>query len=329
MATNDAQLQFARQNFTRARDLSKEQGVSQQEFDQYKAAKEQALAQLNAAEANLEIYRLNLQYTRVTSPIDGQISRYFLTLGNLVNQDQTLLTTVVSLDPIYAYFDVDQRTLLRIRRAINEGRLPSRAAPPVTPQFLIAKFLAAQALVPLTNPASGLPSALSALTLASYPLPAEPPRIPVLLGMPGENTYPIKGFINFSNNQLNPTTGSIVVRGVFANPKPAHGVRLMSPGMFVLIRLPLGPPHPALLVIDRAIQSNQGQKFVYVVNAQNQTEYRPVVTGALQNDGLRVISSGLNADDRVVVGAIQQLRPNLEVTVQETAMPSFAPNTRR
>ena len=147
--------------------------------------------------------------------------------------------------------------------------------------------------------------------------------------MPGENTYPIKGFINFSNNQLNPTTGSIVVRGVFANPKPAHGVRLMSPGMFVLIRLPLGPPHPALLVIDRAIQSNQGQKFVYVVNAQNQTEYRPVVTGALQNDGLRVISSGLNADDRVVVGAIQQLRPNLEVTVQETAMPSFAPNTRR
>ena len=94
--------------------LSKEKGISQQEFDQYKATLEQAVAQLDAAQANLEIYRLNLQYTRVTSPIDGQVSRYFLTLGNLVNQDQTLLTTVVSLDPIYAYFDVDQRNLLRL-----------------------------------------------------------------------------------------------------------------------------------------------------------------------------------------------------------------------
>ena len=131
MATNDAQLQFARQNFTRARDLSKEQGVSQQEFDQYKAAKEQALAQLNAAEANLEIYRLNLQYTRVTSPIDGQISRYFLTLGNLVNQDQTLLTTVVSLDPIYAYFDVDQRHPLADSQ--SHQRRPVAFAPPPPP----------------------------------------------------------------------------------------------------------------------------------------------------------------------------------------------------
>ena len=128
VASNEAQFQLAKQNFERVQNLSKQKGVSQQEFDQYKSAQDQAIAQLDAARANLEIYRLNLQYTRVTSPIDGQVSRYFLTLGNLINQDQTLLTTVVSLDPIYAYFDVDQRTLLRIRRAINEGKI-ARAAP--------------------------------------------------------------------------------------------------------------------------------------------------------------------------------------------------------
>ena len=286
VASFEAQLQLAKKNFERVEILSKQKGISQQEFDQNKSAQDQAIAQLDSARANLEIYRLNLQYTRVTSPIDGQVSRYFLTLGNLINQDQTLLTTVVSLDPIYAFFDVDQRNLLRIRRAINEGKLPSRRASP-----------------------------------------SNQPEIPVLLGMPGEQTFPYKGSINFVNNQLNPNTNSIAVRGVFSNPKPPKGVRLMSPGMFVRIRLPLGPPHPALLVIDRAIQSDQGQKYVYVVNAANKTEYRQVVTGDLEPDGLRAISSGLTADDWVAVGAIQQFRPNMQVKTEQTTMPSFESTT--
>jgi membrane fusion protein, multidrug efflux system len=161
------------------------------------------------------------------------------------------------------------------------------------------------------------------------PAPIAPPEIPVLLGMSGSDQFPYHRVINFANNQLNPNTGSISVRGVFANPKPSNGVRLLSPGMFVRIRLPIGPPHPALLVIDRAIQSDQGQKYVYVVNAENKTEYRQVVTGALQDDGLLAISSGLKADDWVVVGAIQQLRPNMQVTTQPTTMPSFGPSARR
>jgi multidrug efflux system membrane fusion protein len=146
--------------------------------------------------------------------------------------------------------------------------------------------------------------------------------------MPGEKNYPYNGYINFSNNQLNPNTGSIAVRGVFANPKPPNGVRLFSPGMFVRIRLPIGPAHPALLVIDRVIQSDQGQKYVYVAGADNKTEYRLVVTGALQEDGLRVISSGLKADDWVVVGALQQLRPNMRVRTEQARMPSFGATTR-
>ena len=146
--------------------------------------------------------------------------------------------------------------------------------------------------------------------------------------MPGDNTYPFTGYINFSNNQLNPNTGSIAIRGVFANPKPANGVRLMSPGMYVRIRLPIGTAHPALLVIDRAILSEQGQKYVYVVDSANKIEYRQVATGALQDDGLRVITSGLQAEDKVVVGAIQQVRPNMQVTSQPTTMPSFGATTR-
>ncbi len=324
-----AQLQLAKQNSERAQGLFKTKGIMQQEFDQYKASLDQAIAQVNAAQANLDIYRLNLQYTRVTAPIDGQVSRYFLTLGNLINQDQTLLTTVVSLDPIYAYFDVDQRNLLRIRRAINEGKLRSRRAGTSTgPEFPYEKLLAAQRLLGSTSMASVLPSPFAALGLAATPVAVGPPQIPVLLGMPGENNYPYNGFINFSNNQLNPNTGSIAVRGVFANPRPPNGVRLFSPGMFVRIRLPIGPPHPALLVIDRAIQSDQGQKYVYVVDADNKTEYRLVVTGALEEDGLRVISSGLKAGDRVVVGALQQLRPNMPVTTEPVTMPSFGATTR-
>jgi membrane fusion protein, multidrug efflux system len=101
----------------------------------------------------------------------------------------------------------------------------------------------------------------------------------------------------------------------------------MSPGMFVRIRLPIGPPHPALLVIDRAIQSDQGQKYVYVVNAANKTEYRQVATGALQEDGLRVISNGLQADDWVAVGALQQFRPNMSVATEQRTMPSFGATT--
>ncbi len=211
----------------------------------------------------MEIYTLQHDFTRVTSPIDGQISRYYLTLGNLVNQDPTLLTTVVSVDPMYAYFEMDEPTLLRTRKAINEGKIK---------------------------------------------LPADH-SLPVLMGLQGEEGFPHKGVINFVNNQFNPTTGSILVRGVFPNPRPERGERLLSPGMFVRIRLPIGLPHPALLVVDRSIGSDQGMKFVYVLDADNKVQYRRVTTGALQDDGLRVIEQGLEPDDWVVVGGLQQVRP--------------------
>ena len=139
------------------------------------------------------------------------------------------------------------------------------------------------------------------------------------MGLQGEDGFPHAGTINFVNNQVNPTTGSILVRGVFPNPMPKGGHRLLSPGMFVRIRLPIGQPHPALLVIDRAVGSDQGLKYVYVLDAENKVQYRRVTTGALQDDGLRVIEQGLKPDDWVVVGGLQQVRPRMTVRPEQGA----------
>ena len=125
--------------------------------------------------------------------------------------------------------------------------------------------------------------------------------------------------------QFNPLTGTIAVRGVFANPKSPQGARLYAPGMFVRVRLPIGEPHPALLVIDRAIGSDQGLKYVYVVDAANKVQYRRVKTGPLQPDGLRVISEGLRPGERVVVGSLQQVRPGAVINPSPMTMPTLNP----
>ncbi|HEV3256058.1 MAG TPA: efflux RND transporter periplasmic adaptor subunit [Gemmataceae bacterium] len=325
-----AQLDLAESTLARWKALKKEQpgGVSDQALDQYKAAVTEARARVNATKKSLEVYRLNKEFTRVVSPIDGQVGRSYLTLGNLVNQDQTLLTTVVSLDPMYAYFEMDERTLLQIRRAINEGTIELRGqGTEIGRERILGALLAAQGF-PAPGSAPCPPgAALTALAVAALAPAALEAELPVYMGLQGEDGFPHKGTINFANNQVNPGTGSISVRGLFANPKGQKGVRLLSPGMFVRIRFPLGQAHPALLVIDRAVQSDQGKKYVYVIDADNKAQSRFVKTGALQPDGLRVITGGLRAADWVVVGAMQQVRPGMEVkTDRQKIMPSFQPD---
>ncbi len=278
---NQASLKLARVTLGRDKAINNlaPRSISQQQFDQEQAVVDEAEARVKAAEQAMELYRLQKEFTQVVSPIDGQISRYYLTLGNLVNQDQTLLTTVVSVDPMYAYFEMDEPTLLKIRRAVNEGKIQVTAGADAS--------------------------------------------MPVLMGLQGEDGFPHAGKINFFNNTVNSTTGSLLVRGVFPNPQPKGGHRLLSPGMFGRIRLPIGQPHPALLVIDRAISSDQGMKFVYVMDAENKVQYRRITTGALQEDGLRVIESGLEPTDWVVVGGLQQLRPRIEAKPERVAMPTI------
>ncbi|HVU88441.1 MAG TPA: efflux RND transporter periplasmic adaptor subunit [Pirellulales bacterium] len=271
-----ARLKVAKANNELAKQTAKTPGaISVQDVNKYQASEEEALADVDAATANVEVNRLNREFCEVTSPIDGQVSRYYFTLGNLVNQDQTLLTTVVSLDPIYAYFDIDERQLLRIRSAINEGRLRMRGQG----------------------------------------------EIPILMGVQGETGYPHDGVVNFINNKVDPYTGTITLRGKFDNPKPENGRRILSPGMFVRVRIPMGDPHEALLVTDRAVGTDQGLKYLYVVDAQNKVQYRRVTLGPLQDDGLRVISEGLEKDDWVAVSGLQQIRPRMEVKPAPISMP--------
>jgi membrane fusion protein, multidrug efflux system len=276
---NEARVKEATADNARAKELARTPGaISPQDLDRYQAAEEEAVAAVQAAKASLDIYELNLSFCRVASPIDGQVSRYFLTVGNLVNQDQTQLTTVVSVDPMYVYFDMDETTLLRIRRAVNDKQ--------------IVRY------------AHG--------------------EIPISIGLEGEEGFMHQGTLNFVNNRVNAGTGSITVRGVIPNPRPENGIRLLSPGMFVRVRLPIGKPHNALLVVDRAVASDQGLKYLYVLDDQNKVQQRRVETGALQEDGLRVIAAGLKPDEWVVVGGIQQVRPRMEVTPDREPMPSLA-----
>jgi membrane fusion protein, multidrug efflux system len=275
---NEAHVKEAKADNARAKELAKTPGaISKQDLDRYQAAEEEAIAAVQAAKASLEVYNLNLGFCKVTSPITGQISRYFLTPGNLVNQDQTQLTTLVTVDPMYVYFDIDENTVLRIRRAVNEGK--------------IQRY--------------------------------QQGELPVFIGLEGENGFPHEGIVNFVNNQVNAGTGSITVRGTIQNPKPEKGVRLLSPGMFVRVRLPMGMPHDALLVVDRAIGSDQGMKYVYVVDDKNTVLQQRIETGALQPDGLRVIDSGLKPDQWVVVGGIQQVRPRMQITPDREPMPTL------
>jgi multidrug efflux system membrane fusion protein len=283
---NAARLKEAKADNARAQALSRTPGaISQQDLDRYQAAEEEANASLEASQASLKVYELNVSFCTVKSPIDGQVGRYFLTPGNLVNQDQTQLTTVVSLDPMYIYFDMDEVTLLRIRQAVQEGKIK----------------------------------------------PYQSGQFPVYIGLQNEAAYPHVGSVDFFNNQVDSTTGSITVRGILQNGVPKVGHRLFTPGMFVRVHLPIGKPHQALLVIDRAIGSDQGLKYVYIMNNKHVIEQRTIQTGALEDDGLRVIEPSakgpnLSANDWIVVGGIQQVRPKMEIRPDFEPMPSLGAN---
>jgi multidrug efflux system membrane fusion protein len=254
--------------------------ISPEDLEKSLSQEAQSLADLNLAKANLQLAKLNLEFTEVKSPIAGHVSRYFYTLGNLVSQDQTLLTTVVTVDPMYVFFDMDERTVIRIRKAVNEGKIKAR----------------------------------------------DVSEVPVNMELEGEDGYPHKGRLNFFNNVVNLSTGTITARGEFANPQPPRGRRLLTPAMFVRIQVPVGQPHASLLVIDRALQFDQGLRYVYIINSQNKVEYRRVKAGALQDDGLRAIEEGLEPNDLVVVGGLPQLRPLMTVETEVVAMPTLGAN---
>jgi RND family efflux transporter MFP subunit len=276
VAQNVASLELAQQYHTRAKTLNADKipAIAKAELEQYESQEKQAAANLNYARARLATAKLNLGWTKVTAPISGRVSRYVVTVGNLVQAgDQnggTLLTTLVSVDPMYAYFDVDEYTALRVRQLVREGKSDS--------------------------PRDG--------------------GYPVFLGLANEVGHPHKGTINFVDNQVNPKTGTIRLRGVFPN-KEEH----LLPGFFARIRVPIGRAHEALLVSDRALDTDQGQKILYIVNEKNEVVSRPVRVGAL-HEGLREITEGLKPGEKVIVNGLQQVRPGITVEPKLVEMPS-------
>jgi multidrug efflux system membrane fusion protein len=250
--------------------------VSKQEIAKRTGTRDETVGSLKVAEATEARDQLNYDWCTVRSPIDGRVSRYDLTLGNLATQDQSVLTTVVSEDPLFGYFDMDERTLLRVLRKV----MPQ----PVNP--LLVK------------------------------------RVPIFLAVADEEGFPHEGYVDFANNVVSSSTATISVRGVFPNPAGPTGIRLLRPGMFVRIRLPLGQPYRALLVADGAVATDQGQKNLYIVDDKNVVHYRRVTLGPLQEDGLRVIAEGLKPGERVIVTGLQFVGPDLVVQTEELPMPT-------
>jgi multidrug efflux system membrane fusion protein len=250
--------------------------ISQQELNKRLGARDEALGNVERAKADLENADLNFNWCKVKSPIDGQVGRYQFTLGNLVNQNQTVLTTVVSQDPMYVYFDVDENNMLDILRKLV---LPSK--------------------VDIMREKGG---------------------VPVLMGLEDETGFPHKGYVNFSNNIVDPNTGTITLRGEFQNPGNAVGKRLLRPGMFVRVRLPLGKPHPALLVADQAIGTDQNNKYLLIVDDKDTVQNVRITPGPLQDDGLRVID-GIKADQWIIVEGLQLVRAGMKVDPKQVPMP--------
>jgi RND family efflux transporter MFP subunit len=253
--------------------------ASSGEYDKAKGDIAEAKAGVRVAEAALRIATINLGFTKVRAPISGRISRQLIDPGNIVKADETALTTVVTLNPIYVYFDIDERTLLKIQR-LHQQSNKARSD--------------------------------------------QPANMAVFLGLVDEEGFPHQGTLNFVDNRVEPLTGTLRYRAVFSNSSKSD--RILSAGLFVRIRMPVGNEHSAILLSERALGTDQGQSFVYVVDDGNKVVHRSVQVGAMQG-GLRVIQSGITAKDRVVLKGLQRIRPGDTVEAKEIKMPADSAST--
>jgi len=263
-----SRLELARKNNARAANLLASHAISQEESDIRESNLHQAEASLQEADAAVEAAKLDVEFTRVTAPVSGRVGRKLVTEGNLitggVGSQGTLLTTIVSLDPIYAYFEADEGSYLKYTRLAREGQRPSSR---------------------------------------EY-------KNPVHVGLADEQGFPREGVMDFVDNQVDRGTGTILGRALLPNPDLS-----LLPGLFARLRLPGSGKYRATLLPDEAIASDQSQKYVFVVDKDGKTQYRPVTIGPLV-DGLRVVREGVAAEDWVVTAGLQRARPGLTVDAQ-------------
>lgn len=256
-------LDLARANHARAERLIAENAISREEYERLVAAETSAQGEVGSVGGSLAAARLNLEFTQVRAPIDGHVSRAIITAGNLVTS-ASLLTTVVSDNPVYAYFDADEQTFLRYAKSKRD---------------------------PANSGATG-----------------------VFMGLVDEEGYPHQGELNFVDNQVDPTTGTIRARAVFANPEGRY-----TPGLFARIRLVGGADTETILIEDRAVGTDLGKKFVFALKPDKSIEARFVELGPVI-DGLRVVKQGLAAGDVIIVNGLQHVKAGQVVAPTRIAM---------
>jgi RND family efflux transporter MFP subunit len=280
LATTVSQADLARQRARRADNLVGEKFMSKEGFDERQTELRAAEARIRAAQAAVDAARLNLDFTRVRAPISGRLGRAEVTPGNLVQSgapDPTLLTSIVALDPIYAYFDVDEQVYLSY--ADLAGATKSGGAAPA-----------------------------------------------IRLGLANEEGFPHSGRVNFVDNRLDAKSGTIRLRAVFDNK-----TRKFAPGLFARLRLESAATRPAVLITERAVGTDQNQKFALVLGAGNAVEYRPIKLGPMV-DGLRIVREGLKAGEKVVVNGVHRAMPGMPVAptmvpMESVGAPPAAPSS--
>ncbi len=262
-----AKAELAKRELDRALTLNQTQAVSDSIVDQRRQTLQAARASEIQASGLLKAAQLNIEFTHVVAPIGGRVSRHLVSVGNLVQGSDggsTLLTSIVSLDPIYIYFDMDEATYLKYNRLYFEGKRPSSRENPN----------------------------------------------PVQVTLTGETKPSHDGKVDFLDNRLDLSTGTLRGRAVVPNKNFS-----ILPGQFGRVRLIGSAPYEALLLPDTAIASDQSRKIVFVVKDDDTVEARPVTLGPL-DEGLRVIREGLKGEDRVIVDGLQRARPGTKVTPQ-------------
>ncbi len=302
-----ARLKLAKADYERGLAVSKTPGaISVQELETFAANVAQGEAAVVASQAAEESADLNLGYTKINAEIAGLISRPLVTRGNLVVQDNTLLTTIKSQDPIYCYFDMDSSTSARFKELIRDGKIRSARDD------------------------------------------GEVKHLQVHTDEDPKDAYPHDGVLDFIENKVSTSSGTLQLRAKFANPKtPGTALRQFTAGERVDVRVPVGPEHPALVVPQAAVGTDQGEKFVFAINKDDKIEYRPIEAGALQpgamqeiiprkvvrvGEGMRVAEAGepgedsITASDRIVVAGLQRIRQGTVVTPVEYVAPQ--PSTR-
>ena len=278
-ALDNAQAQLARARVAeqleairnkRAQSLIDDEAISHEELDMRRAAHAQSTADVRAAEAAVTTASLNLSFTEVRAPVAGRASRALVTVGNLATADQTLLTTVVSQDPMYVYFDADENSYLRYKEQERKSERTGRDNA-------------------------------------------------VYVGLANEEGYPHPGTVNFLDNQVNPTIGTVRARAVLPN---AH--RIFTPGLYARVRFVSGHKADALLIDDKAVLTDQNRKYVYVVDKDGKAQRKDVVLGRMI-EGLRGVQSGLAPEDKIIVAGLQKIfYPGMPVAPSEVPMDTLS-----